>query len=197
MQQIFKVLSIFTCFVLTTISSGSAYFVFKDEPSEGSTLLSYNFSGTSCGNNVTVLREVSKFKSDYEKLTHFTAYELHRTDAKGYARTKTKICNSRCSIVAKLSDKIRLISKFCISDDRQSKLIEMDSLLLLRTHLYFACEMSESQFEQFYVHNADECFLRHKRALDKCALSSFDLFFWEKSPDNVPSVVDLVHGAIC
>lgn len=107
------------------------------------------------------------------------------------------MCQRRGSIVAEMSDKIRLISKFCIDDERQRRNIEIDSLLLLRTHLHFACEMNEIQFDQIYGHNSNECFHHHKNALRSCALSSFDRFFWEKSPVDAPSLVDLVHGAVC
>lgn len=184
---------ILTCVIV----AARADFVFKDETVAGSTIFTFNFTATSCARNATVLRELRNLTRNYQKLTHFSAHELHLIDQRGFDRIISKLCEKRGALVADMSDKIRLMAKYCISDERQSKEVEMNSLLLLRTHLYFACEMSENQFLQIYEYNASGCFRRHRRKLDKCALSSYKQYFWETSPTQLPSVVDLVHGALC
>lgn len=175
-----------------------ANFVFKDESTIGSTLLTFNFTATSCARNVTIQNQLVNFRRKFQKLTHLSFHELHQVDEQGFQRTKTKFCNKRCDLVADMSDKIRLITQFCIKDDeRQQRSVEINSLLLIRTYLYFACEMSESQFTQIYEHKAYKCIRRHQQDLNSCAISSYTSYFWESSPTQPPSVIDLVHGAVC
>lgn len=172
-------------------------FIFDDESYRGSTLLSYDLRNEKCTMNGTVVQMIKIFKVKFDKLTRLTRKELRKIDKIGFEESKKNIFESKGNIVAKLSDSVRLILNYCVENEKERKKVETNSLLLMRSYLNFICKMDERLFEEIYVDKVERCFIQHKQNLTNCAMNSYDLYFWSKSPNQSPAVVDLVHGAVC
>lgn len=142
-----------------------------------------------------MVKKIRKFKDKFDKIIRLTSKEIRKINQFGFDEMKEEIMMKKQKLSGKLCESLRHISLHCIQDEKEQKIVELNSLLLMQTFMNFMTKMNEEIYNSMYLDKTKYCFTQHKQQLDNCALNSYNEFFFKTS--RIPSVVELIRGSIC
>lgn len=158
--------------------------------------MNYKF-GEDCSRNETVTSQVSTFKTKYEKMSDLSRIEVRFLRRRGAQEYLPQICEIKREVAKTMTDMIQPIADFCVGNEKLRKEFVLNTLLLLEVTLDHVCGLNEILFDAIYNRRLGRCFSDSKQCVDNCQKTSFDLFFWETTPERLPTVTKLVNGQIC
>lgn len=171
-------------------------FVFNTDGPDSVNLMNHEYD-EHCLRNDTVMASLRDFKTKYDKIKTLMHSEVKLVRRRGFGASFTEICEAKRDVARTMTDCIQPIANFCVGDEKIRKEFVLNTLLLLETTLDFICGMNQTHFEDIYEWHSERCLSDCMQQLQSCQRTSFDLFFWERTPEKLPTVIRLINGAIC
>jgi hypothetical protein len=186
---------IFVEFSFTVFPLIKAY-IFEDYDSDSVNLMNYEYE-SECLQNKTIAKSVNEFATKYEKVKTLTRNEVKRVRRKGFRKVSDKVCKNRRGLARSIALVIPIIAQACVKDETTKKKFSLNTLLLVNTALDYICSQNQSHFGDIYERHGEECLTESQPLLTDCQRKSFDLYFWERVPDKMPTIAKLLNGAVC
>lgn len=149
-----------------------------------------------CAQNETVMRQVGEFRRKFDKIKMLYRSEVEFVRRRGFRAVFSQVCEAKRDVARTMTDCIQPIGDFCVGDEKIRKEFVLNTLLLLEATLDFICGMNESHFRDIHEWQAEKCLSRCAQRLQGCQRESFDLYFWERTPERL-TTVQLLNGAVC
>lgn len=150
-----------------------------------------------CLRNGTIMEKVNEFKTKYDKIKRLSHSEVKFIRHRGFRTSITDICEEKRDMVRSMTDWIQPIANFCVGDEKIRKEFVLNTLLIFDVTLDFICGMNQNHFEDIYEWQSKRCYTRSMQLLKVCQKKSFDLYFWESVPEQLPTTLQLLNGGIC
>lgn len=150
-----------------------------------------------CLQNETVMQKVKEFQTLYDKITRLSPNEVNFLRRRGFRKNIADICEKKRLSVRLLTDWIQPIADFCVSSERTKTAFVMNTLVLFQTTLDFLCGLNQTHFDDIYERRSQQCYEDNLQLLQLCTKKSFDLYFWEKVPERLPTMIQLLNGSTC
>jgi hypothetical protein len=171
-------------------------FIFDWDDDDSATLMNHKYDDK-CSQNETVMITVNEFTRNFDKIKIFLSREVRLIRRQGFRTVSSEICESKRNIARTMTDCIQPIMDFCVGDEKARKKLVLNTLLLLETALDFICGLNESHFDDIYEWQSQRCLTDNMQLLQLCRKKSYDLYFWERVPEKLPSLVKLINGQVC
>jgi hypothetical protein len=171
-------------------------YIFEDYDSDSVNLMNYEYD-PECLQNESLIESVNKFATKYEKMKTLSRKEVKLIRRKGFEKVGDKLCEKRRSLARSIALMIQPIAQTCVKDETQRKKFGLNTLLLVNTALDYICSQNQSRFDDIYVWHSEKCLTESQPLLTDCQRKSFDLYFWERVPDKMPTITKLLNGAVC
>lgn len=163
-------------------------FIFSDDKADSVTLMNHEYD-EKCLRNETVAIKVSELKTKYLKFKMLSRREVELARWLGiYA-----VCEGKRDMARTITNWIQPIGDSCVEDNKKRKKFVLNTLLLVETTLDYFCGMNVSHVGS----NPERCFANNARLLTSCASKSYNLFFWEQTPNKPPTMIQLLDGSVC
>lgn len=154
--------------------------------------------GDKCFRNVTVMEKVKEFQTLYAKIKRLSGSEVNFLRRHGFEANIGDICEEKRNGVRNLTDWVQPIADFCIENNKTRKDFVLNTLVLFQTTLDFLCGMKQSQFDEIFEWQSQQCYVDNAQSLQLCMKKSFDLYFWEKlRTEKLPTTIELINGSVC
>lgn len=171
-------------------------FIFECEDNLSATLMNHEYDDK-CSQNETVMLTVNEFTRKFDKIKIFLHREIRLIRRRGFRTVSSEICEAKRNVARTMTDYIQPIGDFCVGDEKARKEIVLNTLLLLETALDYICGLNESHFGDIYEWNSEQCLTDNMQLLQFCKRKSFNLYFWERIPEKMPTLVKLINGKVC
>lgn len=150
-----------------------------------------------CSRNTTVMEKVKEFQTLYDKIKSVSQSDANFLDRRGSRSNIEKVCVDNRNSVRHLTDWIQPIGDFCVENNKTRSDLVLNTLLLFQTTLDFLCGMNQSHFEDIFQLHSQRCYEDNLQVLQICTKKSFDLYFWERTPEKLPTMIQLINGSVC
>lgn len=150
-----------------------------------------------CAGNETIATTVNKFATKYEKIKRLSRSDVKLIRRKGFETVSANLCEKKRDLAKSMAMIIQPIAIACVKDETIRKKFGLNTLLLVDTALDFICSQTQSHYEHIYEWHSEKCLSDSSQLLASCQRKSFDLYFWETVPDKLPTVAQLINGAVC
>lgn len=187
--------SLFLRSILKSLLSTPPAFILNSDVYEENSLLKWKFD-KKCLANATVMGQVNEFKAKYGNLRSLRD-EMDFLRDRGFKAGFIEICERKRDIARTVSDSIQSLADYCVDNSKIRKEFVLNTLLLLETTLDFICSMNQSHYEAIFELQSERCFAENLILLKTCVMKSFKFYFWEKPPQKLPTLIQLVNGSIC
>jgi hypothetical protein len=159
-------------------------------------LMTYKYDDE-CACNETIVKRVNEFETKYDEIKRLSRNEVKLIRREGFRTVSSDICEAKRDIARTMTPLIQPTANFCVADETVRKKLVLNTLMLLETTLDLICGMNQSHYEDIYVWQSEKCLSDYADLFKACQKKSFSLYFWEKLPTKMPSVTQLVNGAVC
>lgn len=163
-------------------------FIFNDESSESVTLMNNDYD-ENCSRNETIANKVQELKAKYENIKRLSRRELEFSSWLGIEA----LCETKRDIARTMTYWIQPIANICVENDKKRKEFVLNTLLLLEASLDYFCGMNLSHVES----NLGRCLVNNAQLLTTCVSKSYSLYFWESTPVQPPTLIQLLNGSVC